>query len=290
MLLPALHVAGARLLSIASNGGVSAQHAAGKFGIASATTNADEIVADPSISAVVVATRHDTHAHYVCEAMRRGKHVFVEKPLALRLEDIDEIASLQAAAPRNMMVGFNRRFAPHARKMRQLLAAVRGPKCVVITVNAGAVPREHWTQDEQLGGGRLIGEGCHFLDLARYLVGSPIWNARWLQTSPDTATLTVQFEDKSQASVHYFSNGNRAYPKERVQVFAEGKILDLDNWRKLRGYGWNGFKKLNLWRQDKGNAACVQSWLASVRANSEPPIPFAEIVEVSRWTLLATQS
>jgi predicted dehydrogenase/threonine dehydrogenase-like Zn-dependent dehydrogenase len=289
VLLPALKSAEARLLSIASNSGVSAQHAAEKFGIGTATTNAGSIFADPSVGAVVVATRHDSHARYVCEALRMGKHVFVEKPLALRLEDVEEIERLHAAVPRIVMTGFNRRFAPHAQKMRQLLETTHGPRCVVITVNAGRVPREHWTQDEHIGGGRLVGEGCHFLDLARYLVGHPILNAQWLQTAPDIATLQIQFEENCQASVHYFSNGNPKYPKERIQVFVDGKILELDNWRKLRGYGWSGFNKLNLWRQDKGNGACVQAWLAAIKATAESPVPFEEVIEVSRWALLAVQ-
>jgi predicted dehydrogenase len=140
-----------------------------------------------------------------------------------------------------------------------------------------------------LGGGRLIGEGCHFLDLARFLVGRTIMSAGWSQTASDTATLQMEFEDKSQASVHYFSNGSRNYPKECVQVFVDGKILELNNWRKLRGYGWKGFKHLNLWRQDKGNAACVESCLAAVRNRSESPIPFEDIMEVSRRTLLAVK-
>jgi predicted dehydrogenase/threonine dehydrogenase-like Zn-dependent dehydrogenase len=287
VLLPALQRVGARIAAIASDGGVSAEHAARKFGIVTATTDPEAILSDPSVSAVVIATRHDSHARYVLAALQMGKHVFVEKPLALRVEDLDEIERLHASSSCLLMVGFNRRFAPHARKMRQLLAATHGPKCVVITVNPGAIPTDHWTQDDQLAGGRLIGEGCHFLDLARFLVGRTITSADWSQTASDTATLQMAFEDKSQASVHYFSNGNRNYPKERVQVFVDGKILELDNWRKLRGYGWKGFTALNLWRQDKGNAACIASWLAAVRNRGESPVPFEEIMEVSRWTLLA---
>lgn len=289
VLLPALQRVGARIAVIASDGGVSAEHAARKFGIVTATTDPEAILSDPSVSGVVVATRHNSHARYVLAALQMGKHIFVEKPLALRMEDLDEIERLHASSSCIVMVGFNRRFAPLARKMRQLLAATHGPKCVVITVNAGAIPSDHWTQDNQLGGGRLVGEGCHFLDLARFLVGRTIMSAGWSQAASDTATLQMEFEDKSQASVHYFSNGNRNYPKERVQVFVDGKVMELNNWRKLRGYGWKGFKQLNLWRQDKGNAACIESWLAAVRNRSESPMPFEEIMEVSRQTLLSVR-
>jgi predicted dehydrogenase/threonine dehydrogenase-like Zn-dependent dehydrogenase len=290
VLLPALRKEGARLAAIASSGGVSAQQAAGRFDIPTATTDVAVLFSDVSIGAVVVATRHDSHARLVCEALRAGKHVFVEKPLALRPEDLEEIEGEWTARPHVLLAGFNRRFAPHARKMRQLLATLSGPKSVVITVNAGEVPAGHWTQDEELGGGRLIGEGCHFLDLARFLVGRPIVAARWCKSAErDTANLQTEFDDGSQATVHYFANGHRGYAKEHVEVFAEGRVLALDNWRRLRGYGWKDFSKLNLWRQDKGNGACLRAWLRAIEKDGPSPIPFAELIEVSRWALRAAQ-
>ena len=290
VLLPALRKAGARLAAIVSSGGVTAQHAARRFGIPTASTDAEVLFSDASISAVVVATRHNSHARLVCEALRAGKHVFVEKPLALRLEDIDEIEAEWMVRPRLLLAGFNRRFAPHAVKMRQLLATLSAAKSIVITVNAGTVAAGHWTRDETLGGGRLVGEGCHFLDLARFLVGRPIVAARWQKSAErDTADLQVEFDDRSRATVHYFANGHRSYAKERVEVFAEGRVLALDNWRRLRGHGWRGFSKLNLWRQDKGNAACLGAWLRAMESDGPSPIPFAELIEVSRWALRAAQ-
>jgi predicted dehydrogenase len=185
---------------------------------------------------------------------------------------------------------FNRRFAPQAKKMRELLDTISSPKFVVITVNAGTVPADHWARDETLGGGRLVGEGCHFLDLARFLIGHPIVAARWRKSAePDCANLQVEFEDRSQATVHYFANGHRQYPKERVEVFTEGRVLHLENWRKLRGYGWKNFSKLNLWKQDKGSTACIQAWLQGLQREGQPAIPFAELMEVSRWALRAAQ-
>ena len=199
------------------------------------------LFSDVSIGAVVVATRHDSHARFVLEALRAGKHVFVEKPLALRLEELGEIETEWTARPYVLLAGFNRRFAPQATKMRQLLATLSAPKSVVITVNAGAVAADHWTRDEKLSGGRLIGEGCHFLDLARFLVGRPIVAARWHKSAErDTANLRMEFDDGSQATVHYFANGHRECSKERVEVFAEGRVLALDNWRKLRGLRLEG--------------------------------------------------
>jgi predicted dehydrogenase/threonine dehydrogenase-like Zn-dependent dehydrogenase len=289
VLLPALHAAGAQMAAVVSSGGVSAQQAARKFGIATASTDAGAVLGDAAIGAVVVATRHDTHGRYVCEALRAGKHVFVEKPLALRMEELDEIEAVHRDERRVVMVGFNRRFAPHAQKMRGLLATTSGPKCVVITVNAGAIAEEHWTQNQEISGGRLIGEGCHFLDLARFLVGSAIRAARWTRVASDTATLQLEFEDRSQATVHYFANGHRSYPKERVEVFVDGRILSLDNWRSLRGYGWKQFSKMNLWRQDKGNAGCLAAWVDAIQNGGEAPIPFGELMEVSRWVLRAVR-
>jgi predicted dehydrogenase/threonine dehydrogenase-like Zn-dependent dehydrogenase len=290
-LLPALLKSGARLALIVSSSGVAAQHAARRFEIPVASSDPAAAFGDSSVDAVVIATRHDTHAGLVCDALRAGKHVFVEKPLALRLEDLDEIEAAWAGQACILMAGFNRRFAPHAKKMRQLLAAERGPKSVVITVNAGAVASDHWTQDPRLGGGRLIGEACHFLDLSRFLVGQPIVAAQWHRSGePDTATLQVEFEDRSQATVHYFASGNRRYPKERVEVFAGGKVLALDNWRKLRGYGWKGFSRLNLWRQDKGSEACIAAWLHAIETGVRSPVSFAELLEVSRWVVRAADS
>ncbi len=287
-LLPALHKAGARVNAIASSGGLSAQHVARQYRIPTATTDVSVLFSDVSIGAVVVATRHDSHARLVCEALLAGKHVYVEKPLALTFEEITEIEAACAEQSRVLLIGFNRRFAPHARKMRELLATVCAPKSVVITVNAGVVSPDHWSQNRIASGGRLIGEGCHFLDLAKFLVGHPIVSARWRRSSePDTASLRMEFDDGSRATVHYFSNGHRRYPKERVEVFADGKILALDNWRKLRGYGWKSFRAMNLWRQDKGNAACIREWLRAIQSGQPSPIPLDELMEVSRWTLRA---
>jgi len=190
------------------------------------------------------------------------------------------------------MVGFNRRFAPHVVRMKALLAAVREPKSFIVTVNAGIIPAGHWTQDPRAGGGRIIGEGCHFVDLLRFLAGHPISDARVRvlgacagTSGDDKAAITLAFEDGSWGTIHYMGNGNAAFPKERVEVFCAGRVLQLDNFRRLRGYGWSGFDRMSSWRQDKGQRACVKAFVEAVKTGGAAPIPFEEILEVGRVTV-----
>jgi predicted dehydrogenase/NADPH:quinone reductase-like Zn-dependent oxidoreductase len=298
VLIPAFKAGGARLVTVVSSKGVSGVHAGRKFGFEATSTDPASVFGDTTIDAVVVATRHDSHAPFVLAALDAGKHVFVEKPLCLTIEEVAEIEAAHARAlPKNspmVMVGFNRRFAPHVQRIKALLGGVSGPKSFVMTVNAGSIPAGHWTQDPAVGGGRVIGEACHFIDLLRFLAGSPIVShARAAMDSPsaDTVTLQLGFRDGSIGTVHYFANGTKAFPKERLDVFAQGRVLQLDNFRVLRGFGWPGFKTMRLWRQDKGQAACAEAFLSAVRDSGEAPIPFNEVLEVSRVAIeLATRS
>ena len=273
--------------SVASSAGVSGLYAGRKFGFEETTTDSDRIFADPDTNAIVITTRHDSHAGFVLKALHESKHVFVEKPLCLKL---DELQQIESAHRSNMllMVGFNRRFAPHVQKIKSLLQGVSGPKAFVMTVNAGAIPAEHWTQDMDVGGGRIIGEACHFIDLLRFLAGVPMveWGRLGMETvTADTVTLQLGFEDGSIGTVHYFANGSKAFPKERLEVFASGRVLQLDNFRRLTGYGWPGFSKMNLWRQDKGQKACAVAFIKAIEEGDAAPIPFDEIVEVSRVSI-----
>jgi predicted dehydrogenase len=189
-----------------------------------------------------------------------------------------------------VMVGFNRRFAPHVQRVHGLLRGVTGPKAFVMTVNAGAIPAEHWTQDRDIGGGRIVGEGCHFIDLLRYLAGSPIarLGVTGMDTpTADTVTIELAFSDGSIGTVHYFANGPKAFPKERLEVFAAGRVLQLDNFRKLRGFGWPGFGKMNLWRQDKGQKACAKAFVDAVAGRAPAPIPIDQVLEVARASIEA---
>ena len=290
VLIPAFKQAGADLAAVASSTGVSGVHAGRKYGFAETTTDTATLFTDPKVAAVAIATRHDSHARWVLQALAAGKHVFVEKPLCMTLAELEDITAAHARLEQQgqaplMMVGFNRRFAPQALKIKTLLAGVGEPKALVMTVNAGAIPTDHWTQDQEVGGGRIIGETCHFIDLLRFLVGSPIVAHSRLDMASatgDTVSLQLGFAEGSIGVVHYFANGCKAFPKERLELFVAGRVLQLDNFRKLKGYGWPGFKSMNLWRQDKGQKACAAAFVKAIQEGGETPIPFAEMIEVSR--------
>jgi predicted dehydrogenase len=269
-------------------------HAGRKFGFEQASTDAAGVVADPAINTLVVATRHDSHARYVCDALAAGKHIFVEKPLALTRAGLEDIQRAYAAAGADrapvLTVGFNRRFSPLIQKAKALLEGVAEPKAFVMTVNAGMIPAEHWTQDPAVGGGRIIGEACHFIDLLRYLAGHPIAGvqvtamgaAPGVAVRDDKVSFTLSFADGSFGTVHYLANGHKSFPKERLEVFAAGRVLQLDNFKSLKGYGWPGFRGIGLWRQDKGQRACAAAFVQAVKAGGPLPIPFDQLVEVTR--------
>lgn len=299
VLMPAFKAAGAVLHSVASAGGVSAVHFGKKFGFAQASTDGAAALADSAVDTVVIATRHDAHGRQVLASLEAGKHVFCEKPLCLTLAELAAIETAAVSRPNQMlMVGFNRRFAPQVARMKALMATVAEPKSLVMTVNAGAIASDHWTQDAAVGGGRVVGEACHFIDLLRYLVGSPIKSHQALalarhpalEVTDDKVTILLSFADGSVGTVHYLANGDKAFPKERLEVFCGGRILQLDNFRKLRGWGWKGFTSMNLWRQDKGQAACAQAFMDAVRGDGTPAIALDEVLEVSRVTIEIAES
>lgn len=293
ILAPAVAAAGARLKAISSASGVSGTHLGKKLGFQQSTTENEVLFGDPEITTVFITTRHNTHGPLVLKALKAGKHVFVEKPLCLTEKELDAIGEELQSRPDPkplLMVGFNRRFAPHIQKMRTLLQGTKGPKAFVMTVNAGAIPPDHWIQDPEIGGGRILGEVCHFVDLVRFLAGCPIrehWVSALKSPTHDTLSLQLAFQDGSIGTIHYLSNGHRRFPKERLEVFAQGRVLQLDNFRKLRGFGWPGFKKMNLWRQDKGHQAEAAAFIQAVRSGGPSPIAFHEIEEVMRVCLAA---
>jgi predicted dehydrogenase/threonine dehydrogenase-like Zn-dependent dehydrogenase len=292
-LIPAFAATGATLQGIASGRGVTAAHFGRKFGFARATTDAETLIASPDVDAVVIATRHDSHADFVRKALTAGKHVFVEKPLAITRQQVDDIvaewqsAGVEGARPQ-LMVGFNRRFAPQVVRMKALLDGVREPKSMMITVNAGAIPRTHWTQQADIGGGRIVGEACHFVDLLRHLVGHPIVDVSLrslggggAHAQDDNVAITLGFTDGSWGTIHYLANGHAAFPKERIEVFCAGRILQLDNFRRLAAVGWPELRRMNLWRQDKGQRACAAAFVDAVSVGGAAPIAFDELIEVA---------
>jgi predicted dehydrogenase/threonine dehydrogenase-like Zn-dependent dehydrogenase len=291
VLLPCLRKTGVRLKTIASLGGLNGMHAGRKFGFENTTTDLDSIINDPEINTVFITTRHDNHADLVCRVLKSGKHVFVEKPLALNPKQLRQIIEVYEATGRQnvpliLLAGFNRRFSPQVIKMKSLLETVKEPKSMIMTVNAGAIPAKHWVQDPQIGGGRIIGEGCHFIDLLRFLAGFPIQTIQATQIESkqdcaDNATFTMTFTDGSMGTVHYFANGHKSFPKERLEVFGAGRILRLDNFQTLTGYGWPNFKRLHLWRQDKGHFGELTTFIKAVQTGTASPIPFPELIEVT---------
>ena len=296
-LIPAFRSAGAKLQTLVSESGVSAFHFARKHGFQEATTEVDAALAD-SVDTVVIATRHNTHAELVINALHAGKHVYCEKPLCLTLTELEQIEAITKERPAlGLVVGFNRRRAALIKKMTELLKPISEPKSVVMTINAGAIPSNHWTQDPVVGGGRIIGEACHFVDLARYLIGAPISGAsvithdssRESLVAQDKAVISLNFADGSIASINYLADGHRGFPKERIEVFTAGKILQLNNFISLKGWGWKSFNGTRKFRQDKGVEAFVAETLNAIRSGGSMPISLEEILEVSRTSILLSE-
>lgn len=289
VLIPAFSSARANLTTLVTSGGISAVHHGKKNGFLAASTDIERAL-DDVVDTVVIATQHNLHASQAIRALEAGKHVFVEKPLALTHEEIDQIEAAQKASNTLLMVGYNRRFSPHIQKIKSLLAVKPMPKAFIMTMNSGEIPKDHWTQDPEVGGGRIIGEACHYIDLMRFLAGSKIksFNAikmgenKFVEITEDKTLISLTFEDGSIGSLHYFANGGKSFPKERIEVFCDNAVLQLDNFRKLRGFGWKGFNKKNLWSQDKGQTNCVNAFMESVREGGANPIPQVEIFEVAR--------
>ena len=311
-ILPQLAKTPAKLQAIASSGGLSATTLARKFSITKATTDYQTILNDKDIDTVLITTRHNNHASLVIESLKANKHVFVEKPLALNPEELDEIITLysslstqhselsfSALSTQNsalfVMVGFNRRFAPLALKMKELLGDGQTPVNIVATMNAGFIPADFWVHDPEVGGGRIIGEACHFIDLCSYLAGSRVtavcMNA--MGTNPDemtdNATIILKYENGSNAVINYFSNGSKAYAKERIEVFSQQRVLVMDNWRKLSGYGFKNFKAMSS-AQDKGHANQFKLLVERIQKGGEPLIPFSELVNTTRASFGAIDS
>jgi predicted dehydrogenase/threonine dehydrogenase-like Zn-dependent dehydrogenase len=296
VLLPAIRKANVPLERIVSRGGASAARAAKRFGFRECSSDTGGLFQDPAINTLVIATRHDTHAPLVLEALRAGKHVFVEKPLCLNVEELETIEKCRRelrAAP-VLMVGFNRRFSPFSVKMRELLGRGNGPRAFVYTVNAGALPAEHWLFDPKTGGGRIIGEACHFIDLIRFLDGGRIGRIRAVPVrndpKDDSVAITLETENGSVGTIHYLAGGARAYPKERLEVFAGGRVLQLENWKILRGWGWKGFRGMRRLRQDKGHAGEMQAFFRAIREGTSPGMTLDEILEVHRAVFAADRS
>ncbi len=297
VLLPAIKKAGGiSLVGVASAGGMHAQVMGRKFGFQYAASSEDEILGDPNINTIAILTRHDSHTDLVIKALKAGRNVFVEKPLAITNSQLSLIhKQLLKTEDCLLMTGFNRRFSPLAQTLSDFLSPRAEPLHVHYRVNAGTIPLNHWTQDETLGGGRIIGEACHFIDLVTFLVGAPPVSviAHALpdlgKYREDNVSMTLAFPDGSIGVVDYLANGDKSFPKERLEVFCAGTIAVLDDFRVLQMIK-DGRKKEEKSGQDKG---WVNEWKAfsrSIRDGGAPPIPYEQLIGVTRATFAAVES
>jgi predicted dehydrogenase/threonine dehydrogenase-like Zn-dependent dehydrogenase len=293
VLLPTLRsIKDVNLVAVASSGGVSASGAARRFGFSYATSDGMQVINDPSVNTLAILTRHHLHAGQVMSGLRARKHVFCEKPLALNHEELDEIISiLQEDNQPLLMVGFNRRFAPMAVRLREFISESMEPLVAHYRVNAGYLPPEHWLHDYEQGGGRIIGEGCHFIDFLTFLVGEPPVSVS-AHSIPglgiyqeDNVVLNFTFPDGSIGTVSYLANGDKAYPKERVEVFCGGRVAVLDDFRSLELIHSGRRKVKRSWlRQDKGHKAEWIAFVQAIKQGGPPPIPYEHLIGVAKAT------
>lgn len=297
ILLPALSKASAQIVYIADLNSAAAHYAANKFRANQATTDYRIILEDPNVTTVFIAVGHHLHARFVCEALDAGKHVFVEKPLAMNKDELYLVSKAAGKAEgKLLMVGFNRRFSPHTIKIKKLIANRNEPLCMNMTVNAGYVPSDHWVQDPARGGGRIIGEGCHFIDLLSFLANSPVTTVSAAMVGgsaavrTDKMSIVLGFADGSVGTGNYFANGSKRYPKEMLEVFSDGRVLKMENFRVTRGYGFAGFKKFKTLRQDKGHKNEVAAFIDRVLAGGESLIPFDQLANITTASFAAMES
>jgi len=297
--LPALAKTDARLACIADLDGAAGTHVGRKFAFERTTTDYHVLLDDAEINTVFIFTRHDLHAQLVLESLAAGKHVFVEKPLCLSEEELNDIrAAYEKAEGLQLMVGLNRRFSPHAERMKALLASRTQPMCMNMTVNAGVVAAGSWVHDPRVGGGRIIGEGCHWIDLMSLLAGAPVTGV--VSTAiddpsggticDDKTTITLTYGDGSIGTLHYFGNGDKSYPKETLEVFCDGKVLCMDNFRALRGWGWGSLARMRLRRMDKGHAEEMRRFVRTIAEGGPAVIPFEDLHNVMQATFAAVES
>jgi predicted dehydrogenase/threonine dehydrogenase-like Zn-dependent dehydrogenase len=301
-ILPNLKKVNADVKYLVSAEGLSSTLLAKKFKIPYSSTSVDDVLADSALSGIIVSTRHDLHSELAIKALLADKHVFVEKPLALSLIELEDINTALSNSKGSVTVGFNRRFSPHVSKLKSLIGDTPGPVSIVCNMNAGAIPRSHWVHDLKVGGGRILGEACHHIDLASFIANSPIIEVcmQALGESPDlgtdNASILIKFKNGSQAVVNYFSNGSASYSKERIEVYSEGRNLVIDNFRTLSAYGFSRLKTslrgsvALKTSQDKGHEKQFALFNKFIIEGGSPLIPFSQLENVTRATLMCLES
>jgi polar amino acid transport system substrate-binding protein len=285
-------------IGVATGGGNTAKYVGDKYGFNYGTNKGDDIINDEKINTVFITTRHNLHAENVIKAVKNGKHVFVEKPLAMNLDELEKIKqtyleSVQVKRSGHLMVGFNRRFSPSVKELMKLFSKEQ-PKTIMIRVNSGIMPPDHWVNDPEIGGGRIIGEACHFIDLAMHLGGGLIKSVTAYAMDDasnlnNSVVINLSMENGSVASINYFANGNKSVAKEYIEVFCGGTIAQIFDFKTLKVFG----KSKNTYKykgQDKGHAAGVQGFLKSINKGDENPIPFEESYVSSLATLKVNES
>lgn len=291
-MLPALKRASANIKYLSSANGISSTMLAKKFRINISTTTNQQIFDDPEVDTVIISTRHNSHASFVVEALKANKNVFVEKPLALSESELKTILTAYTGM-NSITVGFNRRFSPHTQKVKKYLDG--SPINVVATMNAGSIPSGSWVHDLTIGGGRIIGEACHFVDLITYLSGSMVkevcMNALGVhpQENSDNATILLKYENGSSGVINYFSNGSKQYSKERIEVYSQERTIVIDNFRSTEAFGVKGFSKFRT-KQDKGHDAQFSLLKSALTSTGKPLIPFDEIINTTKATFAAIES
>ncbi|MDN4164633.1 bi-domain-containing oxidoreductase [Cytophagales bacterium LB-30] len=294
-ILPALKKAKAPIKAIASAAGLSGTILAKKYGISQSTSDYQTMLKDAEIDSIFITTRHNMHASMATESLHAGKHIFVEKPLALNQEELNSVLNAQAKTGKNIMVGFNRRFSPHVQEVKRALGNNSGPINVNATMNAGFIPADVWVHDMQVGGGRIIGEACHYMDLLVYLTGSPITRVcmsslgEHPEDNTDNASILLQFKNGSNGVINYFSNGSKAYSKERVEVYSNERTAIIDNFRKTSFFGFKKSSDLRT-KLDKGHTNQFNKYVNFLKRGGEGLIPQSEIINVTLASFAAIKS
>lgn len=289
-LIPHVKSWGADLRTVVTSKGITAQNVGQKFSFGHATSNSSDILNDETIHTVFIATPHNSHAHYVVEALQAGKHVFVEKPLAMNEEQLENIKSVYEKQGKKLMVGFNRRFSPVAATLKQYFSKKTEPLVMNYRVNAGFIPKDHWTQNEHTGGGRIIGEVCHFIDLMQFFTDALpqtvfaqcIHSPNQLTKNDDNIVITIQFTDGSVGSIVYVANGDKALPKERMEIYGSGNTGIINDFRGGEWYSNNKMKPIKL--NGKGHKEEVNAFLNSIKDGSPAPVSFDSIYATTKAT------
>jgi len=298
MLLPNFKASGAEFQSIATASGLTARAVGEQHGFRFCVSSAEEVIDDEASNLIVIATRHDTHASLAQRALERGRHVFVEKPLALNNEELASVITAAEQSQGHLMVGFNRRFSPLAIKARELFADRAAPLSINYRVNAGRVPRGHWAVDPREGGGRIIGEVCHFIDFIHFVTGSlatrvyadAISGSSQEVNNEDSVFITLRLADGSNASIAYLAEGDRALPKERIEIFGSGRSFVIDDFRNASAWRNGRETRIKLRAQDKGQKDEVRTVCAVVRDGGPPPIALDDLATTTRATFRVLES